>query len=148
MITIIEQTKYTHSLLLGVIANWHGKFILGLMFSIMNFFFDSLNHDALIALLVLIVFDFFSAILVSYKLKKPIQSAKIFRTALKTAVYFLVISAGFVAQKAVPLDMIDDIILGFLVLTELISILENCAKSGYAVPIGLLKFLKNFKNRK
>ena len=92
--------------------------------------------------------DFFSAILAAYKKGKPIRSSKVFNTAMKIAVYFSLVSAGFIAEKAIPIGIIDDILIGFLVVTELISILENAGQAGYAIPTGLLNTLKDFKSKR
>ncbi|MCK5018420.1 MAG: phage holin family protein [Candidatus Peribacteraceae bacterium] len=129
-------------------SNLYIKFTAGVSFSFVSFLFDSLQREALIALLVLIVFDFFSALLVSYKLGEAIHSSKVFRTALKTTVYFVLISAGFLVEKAIPIGMIDDIIIGFLAVTELISIMENAAKAGYSTPKGLLNTLRDYNKKK
>lgn len=146
--TTIEQSKYVFTLVAKIVHNWVGKFIAGTGLSILSFCFDSLQREALIALLILIIIDFFSALLVSYKTGETIQSSKVFRTALKTTVYFVLISAGFLAEKAIPMGMIDDIIIGFLAVTELISIMENASRAGYVIPRGLLNSLKNFNKKK
>ena len=148
MMTGIEQSKYIFTLVAKIVHNGIGKFVAGTGLSLVSFLFDSLQREALLALLTLITIDFFSALLVSYKTGETIQSSKIFRTALKTTVYFVLISAGFLAEKAIPVGMIDDIIIGFLVVTELISIMENASKAGYMIPRGLLNSLKDFNNKK
>lgn len=117
-------------------------------FIAIEFLFDSLQKQAMIAIIVLITIDFISGLYASLKSGQKIQSSKIRRTAFKVAAYFLLISAGFVAEKAVPIQIIDDTIISFLAATELISILENMSLAGYAIPIKLLDSLKNLISKK
>ena len=144
----MEHSSYISVLMQKIVLAWQSKFITGLFFVVTSFFFDALQKDALLALTALIVIDFFTALLAAYKSGEPVRSAKVFRTALKMVVYFTLVSAGFLAEKAIAIGVIDEIILGFLVATELISVLENTAKAGYAVPTGLLNTLKDFKMKK
>ncbi len=131
-----------------VFIAWESKVIAGGFLSLISFFFDSLQRDALVALLILIIMDFFSALLAAYNSNEPIRSSKVFRTALKIVVYFSLVSAGFFTEKAVPLGVIDEILIGFLCVTELISMLENVGKAGYAIPTGLLNTLKDYKSKR
>lgn len=131
-----------------IFTAWQSKLAAGGFLSFFSFFFDALQRDALVALLALIIIDFFSALLAAYNSNESIKSAKIFRTALKIVVYFSLVSAGFLAEHTVAIGIIDELILGFLAVTELISILENAGKAGYAVPKGLLNTLKDYKNKK
>lgn len=118
----------------------------GLVF--LSFFFDALQKEAMLAVLILILFDFITGLEAAIKTKTAIKSSKIFRSAVKVAMYFLLISAGFMAEKAVPLiSMIDETIISFLAVTELISILENTSKSGYAIPTALVEKLKKISNK-
>lgn len=114
--------------------------------SVFSFFFDSGHNQALLAVLILIIFDFLTAIHAALRTGVRIESAKIFRTAVKIATYFLLVSAAFTAEKTVPLAFLDETVLGFLAMTELISIMENTARAGYAVPRHLLDKLKSFDN--
>lgn len=144
----MENLSYVFTLVSKVFAAWHFKAVTAGFFVLASFFFDALQRDALLALLALIIFDFFSAVLAAYKTNEPIRSSKIFNTALKIVVYFSLVSAGFVAEHAIPIGLIDEVLLGFLCVTELISILENVSKAGYATPTGLLNTLKDYKSKR
>lgn len=124
------------------------KLFFATFFVITAFLFDPLHTQAIIAILVLIVIDFITAIFACLKTCDQIKSRKILYSAIKTSVYFLLIAAGFVAEKTIPFPVIDETIMAFLAATELISILENTSKAGYAVPQSLLKWLKEFSNKK
>jgi toxin secretion/phage lysis holin len=144
---ITDHLMYITALVVKAFEGWTTKLAAGVVFSVGSFFFDSLHTDALYALFALIIFDFLAALLAAYRGRVPIESRKVFKTALKIAVYFGVVSAAYITETAVPISLIDEVILGFLVVTELISILENAAKAGFAVPTGLLRVLTDYKNK-
>lgn len=109
------------------------------------FLFDSIKTDAMIAVVLLVIFDFITAISAAIKVKEPIESAKVRRTAIKLFLYSIMVSGGHLVDVSLngllPFDM-DSIVISFLAITELISIFENVRKSGYDVPTNLIKFLK------
>ena len=113
------------------------------------FFFDSALRDGMMALAALVIFDFLSGVFVAKKTGEQIKSAKVFRTALKMAVYFTLISSGhLVGTAGLPFLQVDAIILTFLAVTELVSIIENAGRAGYAIPQKLLNQLRNFRDKK
>lgn len=123
------------------------KIIATIVYSIYVFAFDHTQASGLLALLILIVIDFISAIANAYKNHTPIRSAKVFTTAVKILIYYTLIACGHLVEKAVPLLRItDETILAFLAVTELISILENFGKMGYAIPKKLLRQLEEFRD--
>ena len=147
----IQQFEYLKILLVKMI-DWPSLKMIGASFiAIGGFLFDSMTHDAIIALLILMLFDFITAIIVAYKTGKEIRSARAIRSALKITVYMLLVSSGHLAEVGInvdmfPLNFIDETIIGFLVVTELISIIENAGKMGYAIPNKLLNKLNQYKN--
>lgn len=143
-----ENIKYCFSVLGRICENSIIKSTASTGLIVMNFLFDASQKKSIIALIVLVAMDFVTALYASYKNHEHIQSHKALRTAIKLAIYFLIISAGYIAEEPMHVDILDDIIIGFLASTELISILENMAKSGYAVPKALLNRLKKFNKSK
>lgn len=114
-----------------------------------NFAFGGIEYKIMFAILTLVIFDFITAIKRAYDKKEEIQSAKIFRTAWKIFLYFMMISAGVLAETVIGFNfMIEETILGFLALTELISILENISHLGFGVPESLLNRLKDIRKEK
>lgn len=115
---------------------------------VIGFLFDGLLAQAMMAILMLIVFDFSSAIICSKKCNIPIQSRLALRSAIKIAVYFLLVSAGRMAELSTSsvLSFLDEAVIAFLGLTELISIMENIGKMGYAIPMKLLNQLETFRD--
>lgn len=143
----IEHLNYLATIFSKIVSKFWGKLILSVSL-IPVFFFDPLLKDGLIALLALTIIDFISGVIAAKKTKEQIKSAKIFNTVIKISVYFTLIAAGHLTMKAgfhfLP---IEGIILTFLAVTELVSLIENFGKLGYAVPKKLLNQLKNFENK-
>lgn len=110
-----------------------------------QFSFGDISTTVLAALFCLIIFDFFTGIWASKMAGERIKSSKIFRTAWKFGLYFMLISAGHFTEVIIGTNLyIEETIMIFLAVTELISILENTEKAGYNVPTTLLKRLRDF----
>lgn len=121
-----------------------------LLLTSIAFLFDDALQAGLMSLFLLIIFDFVTALANAYHKKIEIQSRKIFTTAVKIVIYFGLIASANLAEHAVPMleKILDETILGFLALTELISILENCGKLGFAIPQKLLNKLEEIRDSK
>jgi phage-related holin len=134
-----ENVSYLVNLFAKLAANpWFKVFA-----AIVLFFFDEANFTATAAVFVLILMDTVTGVIAAYKTGTLIESHKLLRTAIKVAVYFLLISAGRVSEHAVRIPFIDETVIAALAITELFSILENAAKAGYTVAARLLtKFTK------
>lgn len=126
------------------------KIMTGIILGALAFLFDTMLQEALLALMILIVFDFITALGAVYKTKDiSIESAKVYRTALKATIYYILISSAHLAEigigiNAFPLNFFDETIIGFLAVTEFISILENTSKMGYSIPKKLLNKLNEY----
>jgi toxin secretion/phage lysis holin len=126
------------------------SFLGGLSFSIYSFTFGMNNNIALFSLLLLIIFDFISAVAAAYVTGEEIKSAKILRSAVKIVVYFGLVAGAHLAENGLPLfaGILDESTIGFLVATELISLMENAGKLGFKTPNVVLNRLKEFTDRK
>lgn len=124
------------------------KMSVALSLGVSNFFFDEVLALAMWSLLALIVFDFITAIMAVYSSHEEIESRKIVLTVRKIVVYYVSISAGFLTEAAThnAIPLIDETIIGFLAVTELISILENTGKMGYHTPNKLLNRLREIND--
>lgn len=145
-----ENAIYTTSLFSKVCSDILPKCAFSLTYIIYSFAFDTLKGEALIALMGLIIFDFVTALYAVRKTGEKIKSGRIFRTPVKIVLYYLMISAGHFVELVIPQlsFIVDETILGFLALTEIISIFENVGKLGYEVPTNLLDKLKSLKKKK
>lgn len=139
---------YCANILYKVCQYWPIKASLSLFFVIAAFLFDPNLNTQMWALLALIVFDMLTAIISELKNGNPIQSRKMFKSAVKIVIYFLLVSAGFMVEHTIPLRLIDEAVIGFLALTELVSVIENFGRAGYSVPKQLLAQLKKLKYEK
>lgn len=124
------------------------KALLAALLSVVTFFFDPLQQLALLALFVLILIDFFLGTAAARYTGDQIRSAKLVRTAIKFAVYFTLISAARVTEHALPFTFLDETVVGFLSATELLSILENTGRLGFAVPSRLVELLGQYVSQR
>lgn len=126
------------------------KAIGSVFYILISFFFDASQQLGLIALFMLIIFDFLTAISNAYHKSIEIESRKIITSAIKIVIYFGLIASANITEHAVPLleNFLDETVLSFLALTELISILENCGKLGFAVPQKMLNKLEKLRDEK
>lgn len=146
--SLLEITQYCGKLITKACTHYWSKIVASGILVILSFFFDSAQKEAMLALFVLVILDFISAIFAAVKTGECIKSSKIFRTAIKLVVYFIIIAAAYKTESTVPLSFLDETVIGFLTVTELISLLENFGKAGYAVPTILIDKLKDFKDKK
>jgi phage-related holin len=58
------------------------------------------------------------------------------------------ISAGYFADITIGWNLIQSVMVGFIGVTEFISILENMGRMGYQTPKKLLNQLKDFQSQK
>lgn len=116
---------------------------------LVEFHFGDLSPKLLTALFMLIFFDFITGIWSANKTGEKIKSSKIFRTAWKLVLYFMVVSAGYFAELIIGTDLfIAKSTMIFLALTELISIFENMEKGGYPMPSKIYRQLKELVSKK
>lgn len=104
------------------------------------------NFATMGMLLILVMFDFITALMAQYKMGKTIESKKALKTVSKIVVYALLVSGTFLTEKIIPgTTFLDNMVISFLAITELISIIENIGHMGYAVPKKLLNRLEDIQ---
>jgi len=118
------------------------KLVAALALSVV-FLFGNVYNDAIIAILMLIVFDTVLGVTATYYENNPITSRRFGRVVVKGMVYFSSISAAYFADLTIPYDFVQATMIAFVGLTEFISILENIGRMGYATPKKLLNQLNN-----
>ena len=141
---------YTIETLMSICSGFFFKCIASIGFVLYTFAFDPLQEQALLAVLVLMIFDFATGLIAAKIKGEEIKSAKIFRSALKTLIYFVFIAAAHITEIAFPLiaSYSDETIIAFLALTELVSIAENIGKMGFPTPQRWLNKLENLRDQK
>lgn len=113
-----------------------------------TFFFGDFHQQAIIAVLMLMIFDTILGVMATYYEGNAITSRKFSRVVQKGIVYFMAISAGYFADQTIGWQLIQATMIAFIGVTEFISILENMGRMGYQTPKKLLNQLKDFQSQK
>jgi phage-related holin len=144
------EGSYIIALCTKIFKAFELKIIAGIIISLLTFIYNGVYKEAMLAVIILVIFDLLTRIIAEKKLGKPIQSQKVFRTPVKFLVYLIMTSAAHLVEVATYgiVPIIDETMLAFLAVTEFISILENVGYMGYAVPQKLLNQLIQYKNNK
>ena len=124
-----------------------GKAIASLVLTFL-FLFGDFHTQGIVAVLMLMTFDTILGVMATYHEKKPITSRKFSRVVQKGAVYLIAISAGYFTDLTIGWSVIQTTMIGFIAVTEFISILENMGRMGFQTPKKLLNQLENFKSQK
>lgn len=123
------------------------KVVISSILSVFFFFFGNLYTDALSAILMLMLIDAVLGVWASKLEGRAITSSRFADSVKKGIVYFIAISAGYFADLTVPYDAIQATMVGFVGVTEFISVLENTGRMGYQTPKKLLNQLRDFQKR-
>jgi phage-related holin len=113
-----------------------------------SFFFGDIHTPGIIAVLMLMTFDTIMGVMANYHEGQAITSRKFSRVVQKGAVYFIAISAGYFADITIGWKLIQATMIGFIGVTEFISIMENMGRMGFETPKKLLNQLADFKSSK
>lgn len=114
-----------------------------------SFSFGDIEKTIIVAVIALTIFDMITGIMASVKTGHDIKSKRLLNTAIKLFIYMLLISAGHLTETAIGYELkVDEVITAIIAVTEVISILENASRMGYAIPKKLLNQLKDFKSQK
>lgn len=130
-----------------IITNSQPKIISSAFIAVYSFLFNPVSTNLYIAIASLICFDFLTAVLATFYTKEKITSAKASRTLVKLLVYGIMVSASVLVDRFIITQgqLFADLTMGFIAITEFISILENISKAGYAIPKGVLTRLKTLR---
>lgn len=112
------------------------------------FFFGDFHTQGVMAVMMLMILDTAMGMTCSYHNGEAITSRKFSRLIQKSIVYLTAISAGYFTDTTIGLQIIQSTVIGFIGVTEFISILENMGRMGYHTPKKLLNQLKDFQSQK
>lgn len=118
------------------------KVVSAALLSLIGFFFSQVYVQGLIAIAMLMVFDTILGVSAAYYEGQPITSRGFSRAVVKGIVYFTAISSGHFADMTLPVRVIEYTMIGFVGVTEFVSILENVGRMGFRTPQKLLNQLK------
>lgn len=150
------STLKTHSLeIYDAICAWCViKIPVSFILSMLTYLIGDANHAAVQALFILLIFDFITALMAKFHIGEQIESRKALKSATKVAVYGIFVSSAHLTESILPgvtfpyNVTIDLVAISFLALTEMISIIENIGKMGYAIPKKLLNVLESARDSK
>lgn len=122
--------------------------ILFSLVSSLGVFAFGIEHAVIVkSLILLVVIDFVTGVWSARVTGEHISSRRAVKSAYKLVMYGLLIAGAHLTEVILPgKTYLEDIVTGFLAVTELISILENSGRMGYAIPQKLLKKLQDFRN--
>ena len=124
------------------------KILASAILTVAFFLFGDLYSDALIAIAMLMVFDTILGVSAARREGSTLTSRAFSRVVLKGTIYFMAISAGYFADLTIPFNVIQATMIGFVGVTEFISILENVGRHGYRTPKKLLNDLQALRDSK
>lgn len=148
MNSVKASLAYLFSLFGNVCSNIIAKCLGAWIFAVYSFSFGTVQEQADLAILILVIFDFITALANAKKQGIPITGSLALHTPVKIVFYAILISAAHLTGVTAPFvsDMFDYTITAFLAITELISIMENLGKMGIAVPQKMLNTLQGLRN--
>ncbi len=139
--------NYTYELLEALGRYFPAKLLVSGFATTFAYLFGSENLGIMTGLLALLLIDFCTGIMAAYVTGNPITSRRAFKSAFKTTAYGLLAASAHITETIIPgSTMLDELVIAFLAVTELISILENTGKMGYAIPKKMLYRLEEFRN--
>lgn len=121
------------------------KVLVSVLIIISYFLFGDLYNEGLMAVLMLVLLDTLMGVFAAYRCGEGVTSRKFGRVIVKGIVYFTAISAGFFADQTIPFNIVEATMIGFIGVTEFISIIETMGKLGYQTPKRLLGQLKEYQ---
>lgn len=127
------------------------KAAVGSLLGIISFFLSPDGHLPVVALFVLVVFDFISGLLVAiYKHGEVITSKKTVITPIKFAIFFMAFGGARMVEIATNdmLPFIDETVIGIIAFNEFWSMMENMAKLGFNFPKRVIEELSNIRKKK
>lgn len=113
------------------------------------FLFGANLNNEIAGLIFLILADYVTGIMASFKRGITITSRKSSRTLAKFFVFILAIACSHALEKTIygELYFISKIVIAYLAVNEFLSIVENFSYMGYRFPSKLLKRIKDYENK-
>lgn len=135
----VIQSTLTDFLTIKVIASF--------LFGLFAFFFGDAYSMGILAILMLLVLDTVTGTWAAVHEGQTISSKRMGSVVKKFIVYGIAISTGYYMDIAISIDLLfaQATIIGFIALTEGISILENASRLGLILPPSWLKKLKDLQ---
>ena len=121
------------------------KMITGVTASAVTFFFGEADQW-LFALVSFVALDYISGVSAAV-INKELSSRSGFGGIMKKMLYLVIAAVAYIIDSTLCLSgVVRNLVIGFLVGNEGISILENCAECGLPIPPKLLEVFSQLKN--
>lgn len=146
----------TQDLLNVFTTSFTAKSIVGVIFTILGFFFDPLLSQIFLIVLMLTLFDGILGYARAFMDKSHVVSRVMRRYAWKITGYLIATSSLFLMSNAMPPEVqfftnwLDNFALAFFAVHEAISIMEHLNEMGVPLPsklLGNLRKVKDFADR-
>ena len=121
------------------------KMICGTIAGLLSYVFGGLDM-LLTALLICIAIDYATGVLAAMY-EKRLNSETGFRGILKKVVILLIVAVAYTVGHAVGADSVRDLVIGFYIANEGISILENAGRMHVPVAKQLAVVLEQLKEQ-
>lgn len=124
------------------------KLIFGLLMGAISVLINQNMYQVYLAVFLLVVLDSISGLAVVWVVPGArLESKKLTKTVIKFMMYGIAFVATNQAEIATNnvLPFIDETVLGYIAITELISVLENLERLGMKVPRQLLNKLSAYR---
>ncbi len=122
----------------------------GLVVAAYAFFFHVPHWHLMAALIALLTFDLVTGIAASKLSGEEIKSKRVLKTPLKFFIYSILISTAHLTEVILNLpgafSVLEQAMIGFLAITEMVSIIENSGRMGFAIPKRLLNQLQQYRD--
>lgn len=144
---IESYSLHVRDIVYAMFVNFPLKAIVSTVLVMFEFLFGTENQMIGAALVVLIMMDFLTAFALAKHLGNPVTSRKAVKSAFKVGMYGLLFSAGHMTDLILlNAHIFDRGVAAFLAVTEMISIIENTGRMGYAIPQKLLAKLQQIRD--
>jgi len=120
--------------------------VFGFIFIGMIFLFSNIGIN-LKYLIIVVILDLFADLLKAY-LKKKMNHSKCIQEIFKKISYFIVIGVSFIIENILGMkNILRTFVIYSFLLSEMISILENCTEMGIRLPKILISSLEVFRKK-
>ena len=143
---LADLIKYCGTFFESTFLTWNAfKFgcttVIGILFA-----FLGASTEAFILLTGLIIVDLLMALLVVARTEMRLESRKLWHTAEKAFIIFLLLASTQASEKILYIPFAAEMLATVMVASQLISILEHVAQLGIVIPLPLLKTLRKIQN--
>ena len=121
------------------------KLVFGAIAGLLSYLFGGLDM-LFTALLACIVIDYLTGVLAALY-EKRLNSETGFRGILKKVVILLIVVLAHMIENAAGITGIRDIVIGFYIANEGISVLENAGRMNVPVCKNFTKYLEQLRNK-